>query len=83
MPMSLRLTVVGSRSPREFFADRWRPLHTDHPVSCQPPESRHAGPAAAAAPADDVREKLQGSAWARFRALLMRLHFYAGIFVSP
>lgn len=31
---------------------------------------------------DDVSE-LQSSAWARFRPLLMRLHFYAGLFVAP
>jgi uncharacterized iron-regulated membrane protein len=31
----------------------------------------------------DVREQLQVSAWARFRPLLMRLHFYAGIFIAP
>ena len=32
---------------------------------------------------DDVREQLRASAWARFRPLVMRLHFYAGLFVAP
>ncbi|BBZ26891.1 peptidase [Mycolicibacterium madagascariense] len=31
----------------------------------------------------DVRESLHASAWARWRPLLMRLHFYAGVFVAP
>jgi uncharacterized iron-regulated membrane protein len=36
-----------------------------------------------ASPDDDVHEKLQASAWARFRPLVLRLHFYAGVFVAP
>ncbi len=37
-------------------------------------------------PLDDPREpvvKTPGTAWVRIRPLLMRLHFYAGIFVGP
>ena len=37
----------------------------------------------ASASTDDVREQLRASAWARFRPLVMRLHFYAGLFVAP
>jgi uncharacterized iron-regulated membrane protein len=36
-----------------------------------------------ASPDDDVREKLQASAWGRFRPLVLRLHFYAGVFIAP
>jgi len=80
--------------PGELFTDRRRPSHTNHPVSCQPTESRRttvshtpleepAETETIAVPEDDIREKLQSTAWARFRPLLMRLHFYADIFVAP
>jgi uncharacterized iron-regulated membrane protein len=48
-----------------------------------PPLEEPAESGALAASTVDVRAKLQTSAWARFRPLLMRLHFYAGIFVAP
>lgn len=31
----------------------------------------------------DVRRQLHATAWARFRPLIMRLHFYAGMFIAP
>ena len=31
----------------------------------------------------DVGDRLAGTAWARFRPLVIRLHFYAGIFLAP
>jgi uncharacterized iron-regulated membrane protein len=49
----------------------------------QTPLQESVEPDAVASLDDDVREKLQVSAWARFRPLVMRLHFYAGVFVAP
>jgi uncharacterized iron-regulated membrane protein len=40
-------------------------------------------PDAVASPDHDVHEQLQVPACARFRPLVARLHFYAGIFVAP
>ncbi|MFZ0832203.1 MAG: PepSY domain-containing protein [Mycobacterium sp.] len=31
----------------------------------------------------DAGDRLQGTTWGRFRPLVVRLHFYAGIFVAP
>lgn len=49
----------------------------------QTPLKEPVEPDAVASPDDDVRKKLQVSSWARFRPLVMRLHFYAGVFVAP
>jgi uncharacterized iron-regulated membrane protein len=52
----------------------------------QTPLKEPVQPDAVASPDDtihDVHEKLQESARARIRQLVVRLHFYAGIFVAP
>lgn len=49
------------------------------------PVEEHVEPDAAGASVsgEEVRDQLRVSAWARFRPLVMRLHFYAGLFVAP
>jgi uncharacterized iron-regulated membrane protein len=70
---------VSSPLPHQnLIADR-KPQNTMGQTPLQEP----IAPDPVASPHDDVCEKLQASCWARFRPLVMRLHFYAGIFVAP
>jgi hypothetical protein len=90
---SLRPAVVDNRSPGTFHqpgptisheppcrllsADRKQPNFVSHTLPEEPVD-----PDAAAVSNEDVREQLQVSARARFRPLLLRRCFAAGIVVS-
>jgi uncharacterized iron-regulated membrane protein len=70
--------VNSPRPHQNQIADR-KPQN----VVGQTPLKDPVEPDAVASPDHDGRQKLRASSWARFRPLMMRLHFYAGVFVAP